>query len=126
MNPGTGVAQEQQSKSVTQVEALSVRESEDKSYVKVLSDHPGRATALTARQKAEIREIVGKAGENQRFICTAASLPGQRESMYRVSLIRAQLVCEYARTLVPSLKTTVQQKTTSVRKFNGRVVVVSK
>lgn len=97
-----------------------------KSFVKVLSDHPGSATALTLRQKTEINEILSKASSNQNFICTAASLTGQRQSMYRVVLLRAQLVCDYAKTVNPALKITVQERTTSARKFNGRVVVVSK
>lgn len=96
------------------------------SFIKVLSDHPGSATALTLKQKTEIKEILSKASGNQNFICTAASLTGQRESMYRVVLLRAQLVCDYAKTINPALKTTVQERTTSARKFNGRVVVVSK
>lgn len=96
------------------------------SVVKVLSDHPGAATALTQKQKTEIKEILSRASGHQNFICTAASLTGQRESMYRVVLLRAQLVCDYAKTLNPDLKTSVQERTTSARKFNGRVVVVSK
>jgi hypothetical protein len=97
-----------------------------KSVVRVLSDHPGSATALTLKQKSEIKQILTKASGNQNFICTAARLTGQRESMYRVVLLRAQLVCDYAKALNPELKTTVQERTTSARKFNGRVVVVSK
>jgi hypothetical protein len=96
------------------------------SVVRVLSDHPGSATALTLKQKSEIKQILTEASGNQNFICTAASLTGQRESMYRVVLLRAQLVCDYAKALNPALKTTVQERTTSARKFNGRVVVVSK
>lgn len=110
--------------------AASIQKTEDsvanKSYVRVLSDHPGSATALTARQKNEIRQILAKSVGNQTFICTAASLAGQRESMYRVVLIRAELVCDYAKSLVPTLTTAVQERTTQARKFNGRVVVVSK
>lgn len=97
-----------------------------KSFVRVLSDHPGAATALTARQKVEIQELLAKASENQNFICTAASLSGQRESMYRVVRLRAQLVCDYAKSINPALKITLQEKTTAARKFNGRVVVVSR
>lgn len=95
------------------------------SYVKVLSDHPGSATALTSRQKSEIRAILELTKGNQIFICTAASLDGQRKSMYPVVLLRAQLVCDYAKSLRPDLKTTVQEKRTTASKFNGRVVVVS-
>ena len=98
------------------------------SLVKVLSDHPGRATALTAKQKAEIRGIMvkSKAKGNQNFICTGLSLAGQRESMYRVVRLRAKLVCDYAKSVDPSVKITVQDKLTTARKFNGRVLVVSK
>lgn len=97
-----------------------------KSVVKILSDQPGSATALTQKQKTEIKENLSRASGNRNFICTAASLTGQRESMYRVVLLRAQLVCDYAKTLNPALKITVQERTTSARKFNGRVAVVSK
>ncbi len=106
--------------------ALAQDGSESKSYVKVLSDHPGAATALTMRQKAEITEIVTKANGNKSFICTAASLAGQRASMYPLVRLRAQLVCDYAKSLNPDLKTTVQERTTAARQFNGRVVVVSR
>jgi hypothetical protein len=94
--------------------------------VKVLSDHPGAATALTSKQKSEIREILARGKGNKNFVCTGISLPGQRESMYRVVLLRAQLVCKYAKSIDRSLKTTVKEKLITARKFNGRVQVVSK
>jgi hypothetical protein len=98
----------------------------NKSRVRVLSDHPGSATALTQRQKSEIRALLKNSQENKVLICTGASLANQRESMYRVVLLRAQLVCDYAKSINPDLKTTIQEKRTSARQFNGRVVVVSK
>ena len=100
--------------------------SESKSLVKVLSDHPGAATALTTRQKAEITEIATKTQGNKTLICTAASLAGQRASMYPLVRLRAQLVCDYAKALNPALQTIVQERTTTARQFNGRVVVVSR
>lgn len=106
--------------------AFSQGANEPTSWVKVLSDHPGAATALTPRQKAEITEIVTKAKGNKSFICTAASLAGQRASMYPLVRLRAQLVCDYAKALNPALITTVQERTTAARQFNGRVVVVSR
>jgi hypothetical protein len=129
--PTSTVASELKNQSpVTSIDLQTVRESGDKvkgrSHVKVLSDHPGSATALTSRQKSEIKEILAKGKSNKSFICTGASLAGQRESMYRVVLLRAQLVCDYAKSLRPSIQITVQEKITSARKFNGRVVVVSK
>lgn len=95
------------------------------SIVKVLSDHPGAATALTPKQKSEIREILAKGEGNQNFRCTGTSLAGQRESMYRVVLLRAQLVCKYAKSIDPSINTTVKEKVVKARKLNGRVQVVS-
>lgn len=94
-------------------------------FVELLSDHPGRATALTAKQKSQIREILAKATGNQNFMCTGMSLVGQRESMYRVVRLRAKLVCDYAKLIDPAIKTTVKEKTTKARKLNGRVEVVS-
>jgi hypothetical protein len=91
-----------------------------------LSDHPGAATALTSKQKSEIRAILAKGKGNRNFICTGISLAGQRESMYRVVLLRAQLVCEYAKSINPSLNTTVKEKIITARKLNGRVEVISR
>ena len=93
--------------------------------VKVLSDHPGAATALTPKQKSEIRKILAKGNGNQNFRCTGLSLAGQRESMYRVVLLRAQLVCEYAKSVDPAIKTIVQERVIKARNLNGRVEVVS-
>lgn len=95
------------------------------SIVKVLSDHPGAATALTPKQKSEIREILAKGRGNQNFLCTGITLAGQRESMYRVVRLRAQLVCNYAKSLDPSIKTDVNERVIKARKLNGRVEVVS-
>jgi hypothetical protein len=96
------------------------------SLVKVLSDHPGGATALTVKQKSEIKAFVAKSKGNQKFICTGTSLAGQRESMYPVVLFRAQLVCEYAKSLDPFIKTIVKERFTTARKLNGRVEIVSR
>lgn len=98
------------------------------STVKVLSDHPGRATALTAKQKSEIRTILAKSkGQvNRSLTCTGLSLAGQRESMYRVVRLRAQLVCRYAKSIDPVIKTTVKEKVITSRNLNGRVEVASK
>jgi hypothetical protein len=93
--------------------------------VKVLSDHPGAATALTPKQKSEIRQILTKGKGNQNFRCTGISLAGQSQSMYRVVLLRAQLVCRYAKSVEPSIKTTVKERLIKDRKLNGRVEVVS-
>jgi len=63
---------------------------------------------------------------NQRIICTGLSLAGQRESMYRVVLLRAQLVCDFAKTVEPSVKITVKERVIKAEKLNGRVEIISK
>jgi hypothetical protein len=95
------------------------------SIVKVLSDHPGSATALTPKQKSEIRNILAKVKGNKNFRCTGLSLAGQRESMYRVVTLRAQLVCKYAKSVDPAIKTTVKERVITSRKLNGRVEVAT-
>lgn len=112
-----------------QSEALAVVKAQTNdsttTIVKVLSDHPGRATALTAKQKSEIKNILAKANGNKNFVCTGVSLARQRESMYRVVRLRAKLVCDYAKSIDPDIQTTVKEKTTRARNLNGRVEVVS-
>lgn len=93
--------------------------------VKLLSDHPGAATSLTARQKSQIRKVLNRAEGNQNFRCTGLTLVGQRESMYRVVQLRAQLVCEYAKSIDPSITTNIKERVVKARQLNGRVRVVS-
>ena len=109
----------------TSAGANNLNQISSKNLVKVLSDHPGAATALTSKQKSEIKEFLAKGKGNQNIICTGTSLAGQRESMYRVVLLRAKLVCEYAKSVDPSIKTSVREKIITSRKLNGRVEVVS-
>jgi len=106
--------------------ANNFNQSAPKRLVKVLSDHPGAATALTYKQRSEIKAILAEGGGNQRIICTGLSLAGQRESMYRVVLLRAQLVCDFAKTVEPSVKITVKERVIKAEKLNGRVEIISK
>ena len=116
--------------SKSQIEVLTIIQAQSndstRSFVKVLSDHPGRATALTATQKSEIKVFLGKAKGNKTFVCTGLSLAGQRESMYRAVRLRAKLVCEYAKSIDPAIKTSLKEKVVKARNLNGRVQVVSK
>lgn len=96
------------------------------SQIRTLSDHPGRATALTTKQKAEIRAVLAKGKGNTKFICTGIRLEGQSLSMNRAVRLRAKLACDYAKSLDPKLSTFYQSKVTKARSFNGRVLVVSK
>lgn len=109
--------------------AISIGQIQDqqasKKIQKLLSDHPGAATALTSRQKSEIRAFVKKAKGKEGLVCTGLSLTRQRESMYRVVRLRAELVCEYANSLDSSLTTAIREKATKKRNENGRVTVSS-
>jgi hypothetical protein len=94
--------------------------------MRTLSDHPGRATALTSKQKAEIRAVLARSKGNTKFICTGIRLEGQSQAMNRIVRLRAKLACDYAKSLNPQLSTFFQSKVTKARSFNGRVLVVSR
>jgi hypothetical protein len=96
-----------------------------KRLVKVLSDHPGAATALTSQQKSEIRKFLAKSPANKNIVCTGTSLARQSESMYRIVRLRAKLVCQYAKSVDPSVKTNVKEKVITASNLNGRVQIVS-
>ena len=104
---------------------LTPEQETSKKIQKLLSDHSGSATALTAKQKSEIKTFVKKAKDQETFVCTGLSLTGQRESMYRVVRLRAELVCKYAKSLDSQLTTVIQEKSTKKRIENGRVLVSS-
>ena len=109
----------------TSAGASILTQESSKRLVKVLSDHPGAATALTSRQKSEIRKFLAKGKGYQNLVCIGTSLAGQRQSMYRVVRLRAELVCEYAKSIDPNLKTEVREKIVSAKRLNGRVKVRS-
>lgn len=94
--------------------------------MRTLSDHPGAATALTQRQKSEIRSFLAKSPNLKVLACTGTSLEGQRDSMYRVVRLRASLVCEYASSLNPQLLTNQKLKITKAISYNGRVIILGK
>jgi hypothetical protein len=93
---------------------------------RTLTNYLGRATALTAKQKAEIKATVTKGAGNSKFICTGIRLVGQPAAQNALVRQRAKLACDYAKSLNPKLNTFFQTKTTQARSFNGRVLVVSK
>jgi hypothetical protein len=93
---------------------------------RTLTAYSRTATALTAKQKAEIRATVAKGASNPKFICTGIRLEGQPQALNILVRKRAKLACDYAKSLNPKLSTFFQTKTTKARSFNGRVLVVSK
>lgn len=91
-----------------------------------ISDHPGPATKLTTKQKTEIRAFLRKNRTIEALSCTGTILPEQTERMNQIVLTRAQLVCDFAQTLRPSLEVTHQIKTTKKDVMNGRVILRSR
>ena len=84
------------------------------------------ATALTPKQKAEIRATVSMGAANPKFICTGIRLEGQPQALNTLVRKRAKAACDYAKSLNPKLSTFFQTKTTKAASFNGKVLVVSK
>ena len=84
------------------------------------------ATALTPKQKAEIRATVSRGAANPKFICTGIRLEGQPQALNTLVRKRAKAACDYAKSLNPKLSTFFQTKTTKAASFNGKVLVVSK
>ena len=109
------------------IESISIGQRADvdarKGAQKILSDHPGSATLLTATQKSEIRAFLRKTKGQKSLTCTGLSLTGQRESMYRVVKLRAKLVCDYAKSLDSALTTSIREKTTGKTNQNGRILI---
>jgi hypothetical protein len=93
---------------------------------RTLTAYSRTATALTAKQKAEIRATVTKGAANPKFICTGIRLEGQPQALNTLVRKRAKLACDYAKSINPKLSTFFQTKTTKARSFNGKVLVVSK
>jgi hypothetical protein len=112
---------------LSNIDSISIGQRPDvdarKGAQKILSDHPGSATALTATQKSEIRAFLRKTKSQKNLTCTGLGLTGQRESMYRVVKLRAKLVCDYAKSLDSALTTTIREKTTGNSNQNGRILI---
>ena len=94
--------------------------------IRTLSNFSGRTTALSTKQKAEIRAAVTKGAGNPKFICTGIRFVTQPVRDNIIVRARAKAACEYAKSLNPKLSTFFQTKTTQARSYNGRVLVVSK
>jgi len=93
---------------------------------KTLTDAVGRAILLSDIQKAEIEEVVSDNPNAEKFICTGIRLAGTSDRMNLVVRKRAKEACDYAKELNPTLSTWYQSKTTKVRSYNGRVLLVLK
>jgi len=105
---------------------MTNKDESSKQQQKILTDYPGRARAVTEKQKAEIKAVLDASPANTKFICTGIRLEGQPQGMNLVVRLRAKLVCDYAKSLRPDMSFWYQSKITKTSSYNGRVMVSSK
>jgi hypothetical protein len=84
------------------------------------------SSALSSKQKAEIRSVLAKSDGNTKFICTGIRYFDQPMSDNVTVRKRAKAACDYAKSINPNFSYWYQTKTTQARSYNGKVMIVSK
>ena len=90
---------------------------------KTLTSFAGSSSALSAKQRSEIKVLVDGSPEADAVVCTGLTLKGASRSVITTARNRAKASCDYAKRLNPFLETTVVTRTTSSRTNAGRVTV---
>jgi hypothetical protein len=90
---------------------------------KTLTSFAGSSSALSAKQRSEIKVLVDGSPEADAVVCTGLTLKGASRSVITTARTRAKASCDYAKRLNPFLETTVVTRTTSSRTNAGRVTV---
>jgi hypothetical protein len=93
---------------------------------KTLSPFQSSSTALTAKQKTEIRDTLNSSPSAEKFICTGIRFETAPMSENIVVRKRAKAACDYAKTLNPALSTFFQNKPTKARSYAGKVLLTIK
>lgn len=104
---------------LTPIEALS----DFTTSQKTLTSFSGSSSALSSKQKSEIRSLVDENLDAETAICTGIRLTGASSAVITTTRNRAKAACDYAKRLNPYLATSVVLKTTTARSFAGRVLV---
>lgn len=84
------------------------------------------SAALSSAQKAKIAEIVRQVPDAQKFVCTSVvtdRTSGSNALLYRK---RSKAVCDYAKSLNPSLSTWFQSKNSTKRSAEGLLLITVK
>lgn len=90
---------------------------------KTLTSFTGSSSALSAKQRSEIKVLVDGSPEADAVVCTGLTLKGASRSVITTARNRAKASCDYAKRLNPFLETTVVTRTASSRTNAGRVTV---
>lgn len=90
---------------------------------KTLTSFTGSSSALSSKQRSEIKVLVDGSPEADAVVCTGLTLKGASRSVITTARTRAKASCDYAKRLNPFLETTVVTRTTSSRTNAGRVTV---
>lgn len=90
---------------------------------KTLTSFAGSSSALSAKQRSEIKVLVDGSPEADAVVCTGLTLKGASRSVITTARTRAKAACDYAKRLEPALRSTVLTRTTSVRSNAGKVSI---
>lgn len=91
---------------------------------KTLTSFSSSATNINSRQRAEIKVLLDANPGATNAVCTGLALKGSSKSTLTILRSRSKAVCDYAKRLYPSLKTTLQTKTTALKSEGNRVAIV--
>lgn len=90
---------------------------------RTLTSFSGSSSALSTKQKSEIKALVIKSPDSNAVVCTGLALKGSSKTALNTARSRAKAACDYAKRVKPSLKTSVLTRTTAVRTNAGKVTV---
>lgn len=93
---------------------------------RTLASFSSTATALTTKQKLQVKAAVEANPNATKFICTGIRYVSQPLSENIKVRKRAKAACEYAKELNPKLSTWFQNKPTEARSYAGKVLLTIK
>lgn len=93
---------------------------------RALSSYSANTFSLSGQQKSEIQTLVENHPESEKFICTGIRFEAAPVSENILVRKRAKAACDYAKQLNPNLSTWFQNKSTKVRGFAGKVLIMVK
>ena len=90
---------------------------------KTLTSFTGSSSALSSKQRSEIKVLVDGSPEADAVVCTGLTLKGASRSVITTARTRAKASCDYAKRLNPFLNTTTLTRTTQINTSGGRVAI---
>ncbi len=90
---------------------------------RTLTSFSGSSSALSTKQKSEIKSLVINSPDSNAVVCTGFRLTSSKKATISLANNRAKAACAYAKRLNPLLETKVLTKVTKVRSSVGKVSV---